>query len=302
MTNNHGLPNWARAVIFFITYNIFIAIFLVVFYKVTFDLVFSDRSGNDIFLIVEQAIKEPEYSYLLAIQLFITALLTIVFLIFFKAALDPEIKNLLNTVKALHIIHFLKGSAISSVVIFLSVFILWIKGEIVFSEANWPTNNTLTFLIIYVCVASVEEIVYRGYILTELTKSMGKWPGILISSLVFSLLHIFNDSFSLIPFFNLFLGGVFLSIIYLRYKSIWLIIGLHFGWNFTQGVILGFNVSGFDSTGILSWENVGDQHWTGGHFGLEGSLITLILLILLTPISLQMTPAKNNSQATPTGY
>lgn len=288
MTNKHGLPGWARAVIFFVTYNIFIAIFLVVFYKVTFDLVFSDRSGSDIFLIVDQAIKEPEYSYLLAIQLFITALLTIVFFKFFKAALDPEIRNLLHAVKAIHFNSFLKGSAISSIVIFLPVFILWIKGEIVFSEANWSTNNILTFLIIYVCVAFVEETVYRGYILTELTKSMGKWPGIVTSSLVFSLLHIFNDSFSLIPFFNLFLGGIFLSIIYLHYKNLWLIIGLHFGWNFTQGVILGFNVSGFESTGILSWENIGEQHWTGGHFGLEGSIITLILLILIIPLSLRL--------------
>jgi hypothetical protein len=97
-------------------------------------------------------------------------------------------------------------------------------------------------------------------------------------------MHIFNDHFSFIGMINLLLGGILLSVLYLNNRNLWLIIGLHFSWNFTQGTVFGFNVSGFENSGIFSWLSVGETKITGGHFGLEGSYLTTILLLIILSV------------------
>lgn len=302
MTDKNNLPYWGRAVVFFILYFIFLGIVSVVFYKISFELLFSNEAGKNFLKVVDAALKEPEFSYLLAIQLLLNTLFTLVFLWLFKIAFDKEISDLLTSIKSLDFKSLLKGSLAGLVLICIPTLILWIKGDILFQGIDFQIRSIVFFAVIYLCVGFVEETVNRGYILVQLTKSVGKWPGIVLSSLLFSLIHSFNDPFSLIPLLNLMLGGVMLSMIFLHYNNnLWLVTGIHFSWNFIQGTVLGFNVSGFKSVGILTWENTGDQQWTGGNFGLEGSLITLLMLsviiIIFVGLALEKKPvAFNNSK------
>jgi membrane protease YdiL (CAAX protease family) len=106
--------------------------------------------------------------------------------------------------------------------------------------------------------------------------------GVLLSSGVFSLLHLVNPNAESIGFVavGLFLAGVFLAFGYLRTRQLWLPIGLHIGWNFFEGVIFGFPVSGLEYYQLTRITVVGPQYWTGGAFGPEAGLVLIPGLIL----------------------
>jgi membrane protease YdiL (CAAX protease family) len=81
---------------------------------------------------------------------------------------------------------------------------------------------------------------------------------------------------------GIFLAGLFLAFGYIRTQQLWLSIGLHIGWNFSEGVIFGFPVSGLDGFHLPSITTIGPDLWTGGSFGPEAGLIILPALILGT--------------------
>ena len=101
---------------------------------------------------------------------------------------------------------------------------------------------------------------------------------ILVLSFIFSLVHIFNEDFSWIGGVSLFLHGILFGLVYFKTRSLWVPIGLHVAWNWTQGPLWGMKVSG---TGIAHTFMVsvpkGPELLSGGEFGAEGSLITVIV-------------------------
>jgi hypothetical protein len=79
---------------------------------------------------------------------------------------------------------------------------------------------------------------------------------------------------------GIFLAGIFLGYGYVRTRQLWLPIGLHLGWNFCEGVVFGFPVSGLDIYALTRIEVTGPELWTGGAFGPEAGLIILPALIV----------------------
>lgn len=154
-----------------------------------------------------------------------------------------------------------------------------------------------------VIVAFYEEVLVRGYILNNLMDSLGKWPALIIAALVFALLHTANPDFSLPGAVNVFLAGLLLGINYIYTKNLWYAILLHFSWNFFQGPVLGFEVSGVQLQSLLQHDLQGTELITGGKFGFEGSVVATLLLALATgamawiysrkfaPIAAENTPA-----------
>ena len=133
---------------------------------------------------------------------------------------------------------------------------------------------------IFIFVAISEELFLRGYVLNNLLVSFNKYIALLISSLLFSLMHGANPNFSLIPFIGLFIAGLFFGLSYIFTRSLWFPIALHFSWNFFQGTIFGFNVSGKDTYSLLATKNNSLNVWNGGDFGFEGSILSIILQII----------------------
>ncbi len=147
--------------------------------------------------------------------------------------------------------------------------------------------TNLPFLtVIYLMVAISEEVFCRGYLLNNLMEKMPKNLAILVSSVLFSLMHFANPHFGFIGFVNIFLSGVLMANVYLRSGDLSIPIGFHFSWNLTQAVF-GIAVSGQSDVGVflLNYNSL-NTNLTGGQFGLEGSiLLTPIILIAIFLLS-----------------
>lgn len=177
-------------------------------------------------------------------------------------------------------------------------------------KAGWITITTamhssgkslgaelLLFLGMFVVVAIEEEVMARGYWLRNLAeglnlRSLGPraalWLAYLLSSSIFGLLHLFSPNATWISTFNLVLAGLFLGLPFVLSGELAACIGLHLTWNFFQGNVFGFPVSGgTPGTTIFAIQQGGPALLTGGAFGPEAGLIGLaamglgVLLILI---------------------
>jgi membrane protease YdiL (CAAX protease family) len=152
-------------------------------------------------------------------------------------------------------------------------------------EINWTGINPdalSIFLscILFIAVGFTEELFFRGYILNNLMLSMNRWVALLVSSVVFSLAHIGNAHFSVVGFTTIIMAGLLLGLPYIFTKSLWLPIALHFSWNFFQGTIFGFSVSGNTEYALVTQSRTTDTLLNGGPFGFEGSILAVIFLSL----------------------
>jgi hypothetical protein len=146
-----------------------------------------------------------------------------------------------------------------------------------------------------IAIAIGEEMVFRGYILNNLLHSLHKWLALAISAALFALMHSNNPGVDIIAMINLFIGGLLLGINYIFTRNLWFSIMLHTAWNFFQGPVLGFPVSGLHLQSILHPELKGNVLITGGTFGLEASFLTGILLIVTVMILYFVYRSRKNS-------
>ena len=146
---------------------------------------------------------------------------------------------------------------------------------------NFDIQALLMSFVFFCIISLTEEIMCRGYILTNLLQTrMHPFLALLISSLIFAMLHLLNPNMNPLSFVNLVLAGVMLGIVYLYTHNLWFPISLHLFWNWIQGPILGYEVSGttiFSSLVDLSYPSY--TMWNGGMFGFEGSVICTILMV-----------------------
>lgn len=149
-----------------------------------------------------------------------------------------------------------------------------------FDPASVIVKNILLFLSLFILVAWSEELLSRGYILQNIASGMNLFWGVILSSVIFSILHIFNSGANLASILGIFLAGLFFAYAYLRTRQLWLPIGIHLGWNFFEGVGFGFPVSGLDVYPLTRIQVHGPIIWTGGEFGPEAGLIVIPALIL----------------------
>ncbi len=185
------------------------------------------------------------------------------------------------------IIKSLQGGLIALVMIGLVFFLMFVFEQVEVSAGS-PRLRTgygllglLLLLIGRLVQASSEEIVFRGWLLPILYNKWGLFSGIAISSLIFGLIHVFNNP-SALAIFNLCLYGFFLALYAVREGSIWGVCAWHTVWNWAEVNIFGFSTSG-DSAGeglLFSTNFTGEDLFTGGSLGTNGSLfLTIILLI-----------------------
>ena len=134
----------------------------------------------------------------------------------------------------------------------------------------------LAYLLLFAVQSSAEEIVCRGYLLQTVMEVWKPWVSVTVISLFFGALHLFNPGASVIGFLQNVLIGVVFSLAYLKTRSLWFPIGMHIAWNFTLGTVVSLPVSGIETFRLLNVEAVGSPLMTGGKYGLEASLLTLL--------------------------
>jgi membrane protease YdiL (CAAX protease family) len=158
--------------------------------------------------------------------------------------------------------------------------ILFFNKNLVWTDIGFNGNELFIGFGLMVIIAFAEEIVFRGYILNNLLASVNRWPALLVSSFIFALAHLANPDFSIVAAVNIFFAGILLGINYVYTKNLWFGIMLHFSWNFLQGPVLGYEVSGLPLQSLFQHELHGSKWLTGGSFGFEGSLVATVLCIL----------------------
>jgi membrane protease YdiL (CAAX protease family) len=174
----------------------------------------------------------------------------------------------------------LPGIALGAVIMSLGFLILLILKEINVTGIDFDIYKLLISIVLFVFVALNEEVFLRGYILNNFLQSMNKYVALVLSSLIFSILHVFNPNFDLTSFISILLAGLLLGISYIYTKNLWFPIALHFSWNFFQGTIFGFEVSGTSIYSIINQDPVSDNLLNGGKFGFEGSILSQIFIII----------------------
>jgi membrane protease YdiL (CAAX protease family) len=156
-----------------------------------------------------------------------------------------------------------------------------------FESFAWQTEaapavlrGTLGMAVFFILVAWSEELLTRGYHLQTISSGLGLGWGVALSSIIFGLMHGSNPGATWVSTLGLVLAGLFLAYGYVATRQLWLPIGLHLGWNFFEGTVFGFPVSGLDIYRIVRHAVVGPELWTGGAFGPEAGLIVLPALAL----------------------
>jgi membrane protease YdiL (CAAX protease family) len=158
--------------------------------------------------------------------------------------------------------------------------ILYALKYIDFISLRFDLYSILLSLVLFIIVAFNEEILMRGYILNNLMTAMNKYWALIISASIFSILHALNPNISVLALINIVLAGIILGSTYIFTKNIWFPISLHLFWNFFQGPILGYPVSGMKIVSVFKIKMVGNNFINGGQFGFEGSIVCTVLLVL----------------------
>jgi uncharacterized protein len=126
-----------------------------------------------------------------------------------------------------------------------------------------------------------EEVIVRGAVFRPLESAFGTLPALILSGALFGALHADNPAATAVSTVAIAVeAGVLFGLAYTATRNLWFPIGIHFGWNFTEGGIFNAIVSGFPSNGIFSVTVSGPEIWTGGAFGPEASIVCVVVSLI----------------------
>lgn len=144
---------------------------------------------------------------------------------------------------------------------------------------DW-TIKLMQPLAVMLFVGVIEELAGRGIVFRITEESLGSWPAIMVSALLFGLAHLPGEGAGVLAIGNTIVAGAFFAAAYMLTRRLWFCIGIHVAWNYTLGSIFSISVSGNDSKGFLIGKLSGPEWLTGGAYGLEASVVTLLTLII----------------------
>lgn len=181
------------------------------------------------------------------------------------------------------------GSVIGIASLVLAAGIASAGGGLVFVVNNADSRSQVIQSVVasgflFMVAALAEEATFRGYPLQTLTRAHWTWLGVFLTSVPFAMAHLGNPNVVRgVTFANTALAGIWLAVAYLRTRSLWFPLGVHWGWNWAMGSVLGIPVSGGHfGAPILKAQDVGPGWLTGGSYGLEGGIACTIVLIVST--------------------
>jgi membrane protease YdiL (CAAX protease family) len=174
------------------------------------------------------------------------------------------------------------GAAIGVGFVAASASIVTALGGYTFTWADADVLAVAGPVLAIACGAAVtEELMFRGFAVQALERLLGSWIALPITALFFGLTHLLNPGATLWSGLAIAIeAGGLLGAAFLWRRNLWFAIGLHFAWNSAVGLI-GINVSGHATPGLLVAEVSGPALLTGGAFGIEGSVVTVLLSLLL---------------------
>ena len=265
---------WLRAVLFFISFFIFIAVFDLIGIAIISSI--SEYSFEEYISDTKLLMENKMMLLMMVSQLFGTLFTVWLFQKFVNREPFTSIGLEFSGYKD----DFVSGLLLGVGLIVLGFGTLYIFNFLSVASIQFSLIDQLFYLSLFAVVSLNEEIAIRGYILQNLSSSFNKYIALVLSSLVFMIMHIGNPNMSAVPLFNLFLAGLLLGIYCIHKNNLWFPIGAHITWNYFQGPVLGFEVSGNDVDSIFIQSLNGSELITGGEFGFEGSIILTVFMII----------------------
>ncbi len=265
---------WLRAILFFISFFIFIAVFDLIGIAIVSSI--SEYSFEEYISDTDLLMENKMMLLMMVSQLFGTLFTVWLFQKFVNRESFTSIGLEFSGYKD----DFVSGLLLGIGLIVLGFGTLYIFNFLSVASIQFSLIDQLFYLSLFAVVSLNEEIAIRGYILQNLSNSFNKYIALVLSSLVFMIMHIGNPNMSAVPLFNLFLAGLLLGVYCIHKNNLWFPIGAHITWNYFQGPVLGFEVSGNDVDSIFIQSLNGSELITGGEFGFEGSIILTVLMII----------------------
>ena len=235
--------------------------------------------GNEV-----ASIQEFFYHYILYYELFSFVFILLLF-IFWVKFIEKNPLSTLGFVKKNWLKYLGWGILISLLQMGVIALVYQVSGIGSF-ELNELSLEPILFILglfpFWLLQGGTEEVATRGWLLTRIAARTNLPLAIGISSSLFGILHLGNAGVTFLSVLNIILDGVLAALLFIYTDSIWLVVAQHGTWNYVQGNLLGFQVSGTGAdASIFSFTMGSGPDWlTGGTFGAEGSIITTLVLLV----------------------
>ena len=230
------------------------------------------------------SIQEFFYHYLLYYELFSFVIILFLF-IFWVKVIEKNALSSLGFVKRNWLKYLVWGILLSLLQMGVIALVYQVGGIGSF-ELNELSLEPILFVLglfpFWLLQGGTEEVATRGWLLTRIAARTNLPLAIVISSSLFGILHMGNAGVTFLSVLNIILDGVLAALLFIYTDSIWLVVAQHDTWNYVQGNLLGFQVSGTGADASIFSFTMGDgPDWlTGGAFGAEGSIITTLVLLV----------------------
>jgi membrane protease YdiL (CAAX protease family) len=187
------------------------------------------------------------------------------------------------------------AGTLTGVILFsATIGVLWMLGFYHVSGINGCTA-ILPWFGLAIFSGVFEELLIRGILFRIMEESLGTWLALAISALIFGLMHLANPNATMWGAVAIAIeAGILLAAAFVYTRRLWLPIGIHFAWNFTQGAVFGVAVSGNEAKGFLQSTLSGPTLLSGGAFGAEASIFAVIICLAAGVFFLRMAIKKGN--------
>lgn len=184
----------------------------------------------------------------------------------------------------------LSGISLAIVLYAVGFGVSLLAGAIEIAGVVFNPSSLLISFVFFLLVAITEEFALRGFVLERMLQGgVNKFWALFLSSTLFSLVHIANPNFDFLSFINILLAGILLGSSYIYTRNLCFPIALHWFWNWIQGPVLGYEVSGNKfCDGLLTLYLPETNLINGGAFGFEGSILCTVLMVAGTGVILKM--------------
>ena len=177
------------------------------------------------------------------------------------------------------------GTLVGLVWFTLLIALLYAGGYYHVNGVAFP-DRWLAAIVFTLGTAIWEEVTFRGLLFRVTEEKFGTWIGVAVSAVVFGAVHGLNPNASLAASIAIILeSGILLAAAYFATRTLWLPIGLHFGWNFAEDFIFGVRMSGHAARpAIVDGTLTGSPLWTGGDYGIESSIWAIVFAAILSAV------------------
>lgn len=251
------------------------------------------------FLFTSGLLKANEYTYtFLMYILFIYIWIVVFFVIFIFKNNHYIIDKITTKSKGNNIAYLFLGLLIGLVLNGFCALIAMINGDFTLRFSQFEIFPAIGLLFAVFVQSSAEELLCRGFMYHRLLKSTNSPTfAIIFNSLFFAALHLFNNGMSILPFYCIFIFGVLTSMIVYYFDSLWMVMGLHAMWNFTQSILFGLPNSGINVPYSIFkiGGSVKGSFAYNPTFGLEGTILSCALMTICC-VALYIWKSKKNKE------